>query len=124
MEEQPSLDGRLGKLEGLMVGLQASVTQSQNYFAAYASRIEGLEQRQIQLEREMMTRADLASLITKVDAIAAKQSNQEGGKEANHWTLQQFVSWIGLLIALASVTVAVGNRFERIPNTQQSPLAK
>lgn len=120
MDEPISLYDRLGKLEGLMMGLQASVTQSQTHFAAYASRIEGLEKRQIQLEREMMTRADLAGLISKVDAIAAKQSSQDGGKEATHWTLQQFVAWVGLAVALLSAVVAIDNRIEQAPQPPQS----
>lgn len=115
MDEPISLEGRLGKLEGLMIGLQASITQSQTHFAAYASRIEGLEKRQIQLERDMMTRQDLAGLIQKVDAIAAKQSSQEGGSEATRWSLQQIVSWAGLVIAILTAVVAIDDRLERAP---------
>jgi hypothetical protein len=38
---------RLGKLEGMLTGLQASISQSQASTAAFLSRIERLEQRQV-----------------------------------------------------------------------------
>lgn len=109
MDTEPpvSLYDRLGKLEGMMLGIQTSITQSQNHFAGYASRIDGLEKRQIELERQMITRADLANLMQKIDVIAEKQSSQEGGSEATRWSLQQIVSWAALLVALLTAVSGI-----------------
>lgn len=112
MEHDPglSLDGRLGKLEGLMIGLQASVTQAQTNFAAYASRIDTLEQRQIKLEREMMTRTEIKELIEKVDAIAKNQNQNEGNNEGTKWTIQQGLIIFSALVAASALVLTVIDR--------------
>lgn len=113
-EEQPSLDGRLGKLEGLMVGLQASITQSQAHFAAYASRIESLEKRQIDLERQMITRADLATMLEKVDNITRQQSLTQGGTDAAKWSIAQVATWMAVVISFFTLIYSISPRTEQI----------
>jgi hypothetical protein len=110
MEEPQSLDGRLGKLEGLMLGLQTSITQSQAHFAAYASRIESLEKRQIDLERQMITRADLTALLEKVDTITRQQSTAQGGADATKWSIQQILTVAATLVAAAALAITLVDR--------------
>lgn len=117
-EQQGSLDGRLGKLEGLMVGLQASITQSQAHFAAYASRIESLEKRQIDLERQMITRADLSAMIEKVDNITRQQSAAQGSTEATKWNIQQVATWLAVIISLFTLIYTTNSKVGEVHQPQ------
>lgn len=114
MEEPQSLDGRLGKLEGLMLGLQTSITQSQAHFAAYASRIESLEKRQIDLERQMITRSDLATMLEKVDNITRQQSLTQGGTDAAKWSIAQVATWMAVVISFFTLIYSISPKTEQI----------
>lgn len=90
---------RLGKMEGLLVGLQTSMTQSQAQVTGFLSRVEGLERRLVELEKSQVTRADLEALGQKVDALARSEERQNGGVGALTWVLPLLIS----LVAAAGV---------------------
>jgi hypothetical protein len=70
---------RLGKLEGLLMGLQASIVQSQAQVTGFMSRVESLERRLVELEKVQVTRTDLEALGAKVDALAVSDARSRGG---------------------------------------------
>ena len=110
---------RLGKLEGLITGLQASISQSQASTAAFLSRIERLEQRQVELERHMVTSSDLAGLTAKVDQLVSSDASRKGGTAVASWSLGTAASWAAVLIALLAL-VGVGINRERLQQQEQT----
>jgi ABC-type sugar transport system ATPase subunit len=104
---------RLGKLEGLIIGLQTSIGQSQTQTTAFMARVERLESRQVELERNMITKDDISSLVTKVDALATSDARQQGGSAVATWSVQQIASLGALIIALLAL-VGVGANRDRI----------
>ncbi len=70
---------RLGKLEGLLVGLQASMSHGQSQVSGFVARVERLEQRQVELEARVVTRDDLQKLTEKVDGLVSAISKGQGG---------------------------------------------
>ena len=109
---------RLGKLEGLLVGLQNSISQGQAATAAFMGRVERLEQRQVELERNMITSADMASLTEKVDRLIASDAGRRGATGAVQWSAGQVVAWAAVLIAGLAL-VGVGINRERIQQQSQ-----
>jgi hypothetical protein len=109
---------RLGKLDGLICGLQATITQSQASTAAFLSRIERLEQRQVELERHMVTSADIASLAAKVDQLVTSDASRRGGTSLASWSVGTAASWAAVAIALLAL-VGVGINRERIQQQEQ-----
>lgn len=85
MDDQPissttlGIIDRLGKLEGLLVGLQASMSHGQSQVSGFVARVERLEQRQVELEARVVTRDDLQKLTEKVDGIATTINRGQGG---------------------------------------------
>lgn len=90
---------RLGRLEGLLVGLQASITQSQTQMSTHVARVERLEQRQVELEARVVTRDDLQQLTNKVDAMAVLVGKGQGGAGV-------FRDVVTVLIAIVAATAA------------------
>lgn len=112
---------RLGRLEGLITGLQASISQSQASTAAFLARIERLEQRQVELERNMVTATDIASLTSKVDQLITSDAKQQAGTSIASWSLGTAANWAAVIIALLAL-VGVGiNREQQqdLPQQQQ-----
>lgn len=110
MTDQPSLltlVDRLAKLEGLLIGLQNSIIQGQQQTSAFMSRVERLETRQVELERNMVTKDDIQCLVAKVDTIAANDARQQGGTALAKWSASQLGSWAAVLISLLTL-VGVG----------------
>lgn len=99
---------RLGKLEGLLVGLQNSISQGQASTAAFMARVERLEQRQVELERNMITSADIASLSAKVDKLIASEAGIRGATGAVQWSAGHIVAWAAVAVtALGLIYVAL-----------------
>jgi len=109
---------RLGKLEGMLTGLQASISQSQASTAAFLSRIERLEQRQVELERHMVTSADLATLSAKVDQLVSSDASRKGGTAMASWSFGAAASWAAVAISLLAL-VGVGINREGIHQNRQ-----
>jgi hypothetical protein len=104
-----ALVDRLGKLEGLLIGLQNSISQGQAQNAAFMSRVERLESRQIELERNMVTKQDITSLVAKVDALATSDARQQGGTAVAKWSASNLVSWVAVLVSLITLAgVGIG----------------
>lgn len=86
---------RLGKLEGLLVGLQASMSHGQSQVSGFVARLERLEQRQVEVEARVVTRDDLQKLTEKVDGLVSAISKGQGG-----------AGMLGYLITAAIAAVA------------------
>jgi ABC-type sugar transport system ATPase subunit len=114
---------RLGKLEGLIIGLQTSIGQSQTQTTAFMARVERLESRQVELERNMITKDDISSLVTKVDALATSDARQQGGSAVATWSVQQIASWGALIIAMLAL-VGVGANRDRIQHQTPTPAGR
>ena len=110
---------RLGRLEGLITGLQASISQGQASTAAFMARVERLEQRQVELERNMVTGADIKSLTEKVDSLVTSEASRKGGTAVATWSVGQLVTWGALVIAILSL-IGVGVNRESMKHQQQT----
>ena len=91
--------GRLGKLEGLIVGLQNSVTQSQDQWNLSQAKVARLEERLVQLEARQVTREDLKSLTDKVDKLITSEAAQSGGITVANWSIKNIATWAAILIS-------------------------
>lgn len=109
---------RLGRLEGMIAGLQASISQGQASTAAFMARVERLEQRQVELERNMVTGADIKSLTEKVDSLVTSEASRKGGTALATWSASQLVAWGTLIIAIFSL-VGIGISREASERQQQ-----
>lgn len=112
------LGERLARMEGILVGLQASISQSRADGAAFMARVERLEQRQVELEREMITRDDIAALAADVKALSASDAKQQGGTALAGWGAQAIGNWAAVIIALLAL-IGVGTNRERMNSEQQ-----
>lgn len=115
-----TLVDRLGKLEGLLIGLQASINQGQAQTSAFMARVERLEARQVELERGMVTKSDIQSLVTKVDALASNDASRRGGQAVATWSATTLATWVAVAISLLALISAAVQR-ERIHGLQQHP---
>lgn len=109
---------RLGRLEGLLVGLQNSITQSQSQWAGSQARVERLEQRLVELESRQVTRDDLRELASKVDELVASDARQSGGVGLVRWSVNSLAPWLAVVVALAAL-FGVGMNREAIQNQRQ-----
>lgn len=103
---------RLGRLEGLITGLQNIISQNQASTTAFMTRVEALEKRQVELERNMVTTAHIQSLTEKVDSLVASDANRKGGTEAAKWSVTQLAAWAILVVAILSLIAMVMDRGE------------
>jgi hypothetical protein len=87
------------------------------------ARVERLESRQVELERNMITKDDISSLVTKVDALAANDARQQGGSAVATWSVQQIASWGALIIAMLAL-VGVGANRDRIQHQTPTPAGR
>lgn len=109
---------RLGRLEGLLVGLQSSISQSQAQWAGGQARVERLEQRLVELETRQVTRDDLKSLADKVEALITADARQAGSVNAVSWSVTNLAPWLALVVALLAL-VGVGANREAIQRQLQ-----
>lgn len=118
-----ALVDRLGRLEGLLVGLQNSIVQGQTQTSAFMARVERLEQRQVELETRQVTKDDLKDLSTKVDNLIRAEANQRGGVSVASWSISNFSNWAAVIIAILAL-IGVGANKEvqnqHPPNQQKS----
>lgn len=103
---------RLGRLEGLLVGLQSSISQSQAQWAGSQARVERLEQRLVELETRQVTREDLKSLADKVDALVTADARKAGGVSAVSWSFANLAPWLALIVAVLALIGVGANRQE------------
>lgn len=109
---------RLGRLEGLLVGLQSSISQSQAQWAGSQARVERLEQRLIELETRQVTRDDLRELASKVDELCAAEARSSAGVSFASWSVQTLAPWLAVVVAVLAL-VGVGANREAIQQQQQ-----
>lgn len=120
-----TLVDRLGRLEGLLVGLQNSIVQSQSQTSAFMARVERLEQRQVELESRQVTKDDLKDLSTKVDNLIRAEATQRGGVGVASWSLSTLANWGAFIIAVLAL-IGVGVNRERLqqqdlPRQERTP---
>lgn len=94
---------RLGKMEGLLIGLQTSLNQSQAQVTGFLSRVEGLEKRLVELEKGQVTRADLEALGKKVDALVTSDARQSGGVGVLGYVVTTVVALVAAGAAIAAL---------------------
>lgn len=111
---------RLGRLEGLLVGLQNSISQSQAQWAGSQARVERLEARLVELESRQVTRDDLKALAEKVDSLISAEARQSGGVSVASWSLTNLANWIAVILALLAL-VGVGVNRENILRQENPP---
>lgn len=111
---------RLGRLEGLLVGLQNSITQSQTQWAGSQARVERLEARLVELESRQVTREDFRALGEKVDALVASDASRTGGVNLASWSLSNLAPWIAVVVAVLAL-IGVGANREIILQQQRTP---
>jgi hypothetical protein len=116
-----TLIDRLSKLEGMLLGLQNSIVQSQGQVTSFMARVERLEQRQIELEKCQVTRDDMRELSEKVDGLIASEARQRGGIGMAGWSLGQAINLAAVIIALIAL-VGVGINRERLVRIDQDQL--
>lgn len=109
---------RLGKLEGLIVGLQNSISQSQDQWASSQTRVERLEERLVQLEMRQVTREDLKNLSEKVDRLITSEAQQSGGIKAVSWSVGSIATWVAIVISFLAL-IGVGINREAIKQENQ-----
>jgi len=103
---------RLGRLEGLITGLQNIISQNQASTTAFMTRVEALEKRQVELERNMVTTAHIQSLTDKVDSLVTSDASRRGGTEAAKWSIGQVLAFGALVVAIISLIGTVLNKEE------------
>jgi len=109
---------RLAKLEGMILVLQTTIAQGQNHSASFISKVERLEERQLELERHMVTKSDLASIGAKVDTLIQSEASRQGSTAANHWTLSSLAQWLALVISLLAL---IGVGMEKNASNDDNP---
>jgi hypothetical protein len=109
---------RLAKLEGLIIGLQTTIAQGQNHSASFISKVERLEERQLELERHMVTKTDLASIGAKVDQLITSEASRQGSTAANHWTISSLAQWLALVLSLLAL---IGVGIEKNASNDDNP---
>lgn len=101
---------RLGRLEGLITGLQNIISQNQASTTAFMTRVEALEKRQVELERNMVTTDHIKGLSDKVDSLITSDASRKGGTDAAKWSVSQLVAWGALLVAVLTLIATVVDR--------------
>lgn len=109
---------RLGRLEGLLVGLQNSISQSQAQWAGSQARVERLEARLVELEARQVTREDLRELSAKVDELVASDARHSGGIGLAGWSFSNLAPWLAVLVAVLAL-VGVGANREMLQQQRQ-----
>lgn len=117
---------RLAKLEGLLIGLQNSIVQGQAQTSAFMARVERLEARQVELERNMITKNDISSLVEKVDALATSDARQQGGTAVANWSVTNLAPWIAAITATLALIGTGVNQAERfqLPMPREQPAVR
>ena len=109
---------RLAKLEGLIIGLQTTIAQGQNHSASFITKVERLEERQLELERHMVTKTDLDKIGAKVDTLIQSEASRQGSTAANHWTISSLAQYLALLLSLLAL---IGVGIEKSANNDENP---
>jgi hypothetical protein len=124
MDDQPisliNLVDRLGKLDGLLMGLQLSINQGQAQTSAFMARVERLEARQVELERNMITRDDISQLVAKVDKLGNSDARTQGGRAVATWSASALATWAAIAISVLALLSTAVQR-ERIQGLQPRP---
>lgn len=101
---------RLAKMEGLLTGLQNTLVQSQTQTAAFFAKVGELEKRQVELERAMVTSADMQALSEKVDRLITSDARLQGRASQAQFALPVIAQWGALLVALLALISTTVNR--------------
>jgi hypothetical protein len=111
---------QLGELKGLLNGLQAGLGQHRDTVAGFMSRIERLEQRQVQLEAHQVTREDVRSLEDTVRRLAESEARASGSRSFADGLATKAAPWGALLVALLAF---INGAQDRNPDQPRAPAA-
>lgn len=94
---------RLSRLEGLLLGLQNNIGQSQLQWTASQRRVELLEQRMGQLELGRVTKEDMKELTNKVDALIGRSKETSGVASVLNWAVKNVAPWLAILLSIVAI---------------------
>ena len=101
---------RLGRLEGLLIGLQSGLGQHRDSMVGFMARVERLEQRQVQLEAHQVTREDLRDLRDTVDRLVNAEATARGSRSFADGLATKLAPWGALLVAVLALAGVGQNR--------------
>lgn len=111
---------RLGKLEGMLTGLQSTLHAQNQQTTQFLVRIEKIEQRQLEMERSVATGGDLRDLAEKVDHLLAADARNEGRTSLGRYAVPLMAQWSAVLVAAMALT---GVRLHLFGQPQSQPPA-
>jgi hypothetical protein len=116
-----SIGERLGKLEGLLVGLQNAFNSHSQQTAQFLVRVERLEQRQLELERSVATVEDFRALAVKVDKLVAADARHEGQASLGRFALPALAQWTAVVVSILAL-IGVGLNRQVIQQHERNPV--
>ena len=121
--EEASISGRLGRLEGMILGLQGSINAQGQQTTQFLVRVERLEERQLSLERNVATIDDFHDLVRKVDGLVVDDAAQKGRQAASQFAIPALAQWLAVVVSFLAL-VGVGINRQTIEQNQPPPQTK
>ena len=107
----------VAEMRGMLLAMQNDLKHSQTYTTNALAKVETLEKRQVELERSMVTKADIAALLAKVDTLVSSDASRKGATNVATWSITNLVPYLALLVALLALVDANLGRTEVIQET-------
>ena len=107
----------VAEMRGMLLAMQNDLKHSQTYTTNALAKVETLEKRQVELERSMVTKADIAALLAKVDTLVSSDASRKGATNVATWSITNLVPYLALLVALLALVDANLGRNEVIQET-------
>ena len=107
----------VAEMRGMLLAMQNDLKHSQTYTTNALAKVETLEKRQVELERTMVTKADIAALLAKVDTLVSSDASRKGATNVATWSITNLVPYLALLVALLALVDANLGRNEVIQET-------
>lgn len=116
---------RLARLEGLLLGLQNNISQSQLQWTSSQRRVELLEQRMGRLEAGQVTKEDMKELTNKVEALIGASKESSGKANVLNWAVKNAAPWVAILLSVVALRDVSAQRQDLSPaaSGQQPPPA-
>ena len=121
--EEASISGRLGRLEGMILGLQGSINAQGQQTTQFLVRVERLEERQLSLERNVATISDFRDLACKVDGLVVDDAAQKGRQAAGQFAIPALAQWLAVVVSFLALA-GVGINRQAIDQNQPPPPAR
>lgn len=121
--EEGNISGRLGRLEGMILGLQGSINAQGQQTTQFLVRVERLEERQLNLERNVATINDFRDLACKVDGLVVDDAAQKGRQAASQFAIPTIAQWLSVVVAFIAL-FGVGMNRQAIEQNQHPPAVR